>query len=37
MDTNEIKKLKSMPELSKFYFGQAKGASEEDLEDLDED
>lgn len=37
MDTNEIKKLKKLPELSKFYFGQEKGPSEEDLEDLDED
>ena len=39
MDTNEIKKMKrlQMPEASKFYFGQEKGPSEEDLEDLDED
>jgi hypothetical protein len=37
MDTNEIKKMNALPELSKFYFGQEKGASEEDLEDLDED
>ena len=26
-----------MPEASKFYFGEEKGQSEEDLEDLDED
>jgi len=37
MDTNEIKKMKRMPDASKFYFGQEKGPSEEDLEDLDED
>ena len=37
MSTNQIKKQRQMPELSKFYFGEEKGQSEEDLEDLDED
>lgn len=37
MDTNEIKIMNNLPALSKFYFGQEKAASEEDLEDLDED
>lgn len=36
MDTNEIRKM-NKPEASKFYLGQEKGPSEEDLEDLDED
>jgi len=29
--------IQKQPELSKFYFGEAKGDSEEDLEDLDEE
>jgi len=37
MDTNEIKKMNNLPALSKFYFGQEKAPSEEDLEDLDEE
>ena len=37
MNTQQIKKLRQMPEASKFYFGEEKGQSEEDLEDLDED
>jgi hypothetical protein len=37
MDTGEIKKMNNLPALSKFYFGQEKAASEEDLEDLDEE
>jgi len=37
MDTNEIKKMNDIPALSKFYFGQEKAPSEEDLEDLDEE
>ena len=37
MSTNMIKKNNKLPELSKFYFGEEKGQSEEDLEDLDEE
>jgi hypothetical protein len=37
MDTNDIKKMNEVPELSKFYFGQEKQPEEEDLEDLDEE
>ena len=29
--------MRQMPEASKFYFGEEKGQSEEDLEDLDEE
>ena len=36
MDTMDIKKMNE-PKLSKWYFGQQQGASEEELEDLDED
>jgi hypothetical protein len=35
-NTTQIKKL-HQAEPSKFYFGEEKGQSEEDLEDLDED
>jgi hypothetical protein len=37
MSTNMIRKQNKLPELSKFYFGEEKAPSEEDLEDLDED
>ena len=37
MSVNQIKKINKLPELSKFYFGEEKGQSEEDLEDLDEE
>ena len=37
MSTNLIKKNNKLPALSRFYFGEEKAASEEDLEDLDED
>ena len=37
MSTNQIKKNNKLPELSKFYFGEEKAQSEEDLEDLDEE
>jgi hypothetical protein len=37
MDTKEIKKMLGMPALSRFYFGQEKAPSEEELEDLDEE
>ena len=37
MDMNEIKKMNSLPAASKWYFGQEKAPSEEDLEDLDEE
>jgi hypothetical protein len=36
MDTAEIKKMNAVKP-SNWYFGQAKGEEEEDLEDLDED
>lgn len=38
MDPKDIRALQTkQPEASKFYIGELKGASEEDLEDLDED
>ena len=37
MSTNLTKKNNKHPQLSRFYFGEEKAASEEDLEDLDED
>lgn len=38
MDPRDIRALQAKtPEASKFYIGELKGASEEDLEDLDED
>lgn len=36
MDPKDIRRVKA-PQASKFYLGELKGASEEDLEDLDED
>jgi hypothetical protein len=36
MDTAEIKKMNDVKP-SNWFFGQAKGEEEEDLEDLDED
>lgn len=36
-DIRAVQAKQSQPEASKFYFGELKGASEDDLEDLDED